>query len=234
MKHRAFYPTWIILLIALWCTAPDPSAAADLNPTRFVMPNGLTVLVLEQHSLPIVQIHAVIKAGSAQDQPEKAGLANLTASLLDEGTANRSAKQIAEQIEFVGGLLAARASHDFTTATARVLKKDTELGFELLSDILLHPSFPDSELERVKSQLLGEILSEKDDPGQVGAKAFDQLVFEGHPYRWPINGTDETLPKIKRADVQQFFTHEFVPNQTILVIVGDVTVEQARTLVTKR
>jgi zinc protease len=116
----------------------------------------------------------------------------------------------------------------------RVLKKDTELGFELLSDILLHPNFPDSELERVKSQLLGEILSEKDDPGQVGSKAFDQLVFEGHPYRWPINGTDETLPKIKRADVQQFFTHEYVPNQTILVIVGDVSAEQARTLVTKR
>ena len=211
-----------------------PGAAAELNPVRFMMPNGLTVLVLEQHSLPIVQIHALIKAGSAHDPADMAGLANLTASLLDEGTVNRSAKQIAEQIEFVGGMLTARASQDFTTASTRVLKKDTELGFELLADILLHPIFPEAELDRVKSQLLGEILSEKDDPGQVAAKAFDELVFEGHPYRWPINGTDETLPKIKRHDVQQFFMHEYIPNQTILVIVGDLTVDQARALVSKR
>src|ERR687893_362402 len=132
---------------------PGAAAAAELNPVRFMMPNGLTVLVLEQHSLPIVQIHALIKAGSAQDPGDMAGLANLTASLLDEGTVNRSAKQIAEQIEFVGGMLTARASQDFTTASTRVLKKDTELGFELLADILLHPIFPEAELDRVKSQL---------------------------------------------------------------------------------
>ncbi len=228
------FPAWILLCISASWLAPRPGLGADINPVRFVMPNGLTVLVLEQHSLPIVQIHALIKAGSAQDHSDKAGLANLTASLLDEGTANRSAKQIAEQIEFVGGMLMVKTSHDFTTATARVLKKDTELGFELLADILLHPSFAEPELERVKSQLLGEILGEKDDPGQVAAKAFDQLVFEGHPYRWPVNGTDETLAKMKRMDVQQFFAREYVPNQTILVVVGDLAMEQAKSLITKR
>ncbi|MGH7230680.1 MAG: M16 family metallopeptidase, partial [Nitrospiraceae bacterium] len=234
MTRRSFFGAWIVLLISACWLVPGASLGADINPVRFNLPNGLTVLVLEQHSLPIVQIHALIKTGSAQDPSDKAGLANLTASLLDEGTANRSAKQIAEQIEFVGGMLAAKASHDFTTATARVLKKDTELGFELLSDILLNPTFSEPELERVKSQILGEILSEKDDPGRVAAKAFDQLVFEGHPYRWPVNGTDEILPKIKRADVHQFFAREYVPNQTILVVVGDLTVDQARALVTKR
>lgn len=227
-------PAWIVLFISVSWLAPRQGLGADISPVRYVMPNGLTVLVLEQRSLPIVQVHALIKAGSAQDPSDKAGLANLTASLLDEGTANRSAKQIAEQIEFVGGMLMVRTSHDFTTATARVLKKDTELGFELLADILLHPTFVEPELERVKSQLIGEILSEKDDPGQVAAKAFDQLVFEGHPYRWPVNGTDETLGKIKRIDVQQFFAREYVPNQTILVVVGDLAVEQAKSLITKR
>src|SRR5206468_3045343 len=188
------------------------------------LPTGLTVLVLEQHALPLVQIHALIKAGSAQDPAEKAGLANLVASLLDEGTGSRTAKQIADQIEFVGGTLAAQASEDFTTASARVLKKDTELGFELLADILRRPAFPEAELKRVRSEILGEIATEKDDPGQVAAKVFNELVFEAHPYRWPVNGTEATVPKITGRDILIFFLRQYRPNQTILTIVGAVTV----------
>ena len=90
------------LLVALIGIAGRGSAA-ELTPAKFTTANGMTVVVLEQHFLPIVEIHALIKAGSAQDPPEKAGLANLTASLLDEGTATRSSKQLAEQIDFVGG-----------------------------------------------------------------------------------------------------------------------------------
>jgi len=226
----------MLCLFILGATPALPSAAhsAEINPVRFVLPNGLTVLVLEQHSLPIVQIHTLIRAGGAHDPADKAGVANLTASLLDEGTANRTAKQIAEQIEFVGGSLSARASEDFTTVSVKVLKKDADLGFELLGDILLHPAFPEQEFDRVRNQILGEIQSERDDPGQVAAKAFKQLVFPGHPYRWPINGTEDTLPKIKRADVQQFYAREYVPNQTIMTIVGDTTIDQARAQITKR
>ena len=227
------------LVISLFLTATLLSSvraaqAADINPVRFVTPTGMTVLVLEQHWLPIVQVHALIKAGAAQDPPEKAGLANLVASLLDEGTKTRTTKQLAEQIEFVGGTLTTKAEEDFTTASALVLKKDTELGFELLADILLHPTFPEQEVKRVRSQILGEMQSEKDDPGLVATKAFHQLVFDGHPYRWPVNGTEETVPKITQADIQNFFSHEYLPNQTILAIVGDIPVEQARALVAKQ
>jgi zinc protease len=224
----------MFVAVLLWAGAHPVTYAADINPVRFVMPNGLTVLVQEQHALPIVQIHALVKAGAAQDPADKAGLANLVAGLLDEGTTSRSANQIAEQIEFVGGALQAKAGEDFTTASARVLKKDIELGFDLLADILLHPAFADHELERVRSQIMGEMQSEKDDPGQVAAKAFKQIVFPSHPYRWPITGTEDTLPKIKRADVVQFYTREYVPNQTVLTIVGDITVDQARAQVAKR
>jgi zinc protease len=173
----------VLGLFSLCVTPVLPPAAhsADINPLRFVLPNGLTVLVLEQHSLPIVQIHTLIRAGGAHDPADKAGVANLTASLLDEGTANRTAKQIAEQIEFVGGSLSARTSEDFTTASVKVLKQDVELGFELLGDILLHPAFPEQEFDRVRNQILGEIQSERDDPAQVAAKAFKQVVFPGHP-----------------------------------------------------
>ena len=224
----------LVLTVMLSASSDQLAQAADINPVRFVMPNGLTVLVQEQHALPIVQIHALIKAGAAHDPSDKAGLANLVAGLLDEGTTTRSANQIGEQIEFVGGALQAKAGEDFTTASARILKKDIELGFELLADILLHPAFAEHEVERVRSQILGEIQSEKDDPGQVAGKAFKQVVFPSHPYRWPITGTEETLPKIKRADVVQFYTREYVPNQTILTIVGDITADQARAQLAKR
>lgn len=210
-----------------------PADAADITPHRFVTPNGLTVLVVEQHALPIVQIQALVRTGSVQDPPGKAGLANLTAGLLDEGTTTRNATQLAEQIEFVGGALAASAGHDFTTASAKVLAKDTDLGFELLADILIHPSFPEPELDRVKKLILGEIIAQKDDPGAVAGKAFSRLVFNGHPYSWPVNGTEETLPAIGRADVQAFHAREYLPNRTIVAVVGDVTVEQAQALIEK-
>ena len=118
-----------------------PAQAAEIVPTRSVTSNGMTVLFLEQHFLPTVEIHALVKVGSAQDPPDKAGLANLTASLLDEGTLTRTSRQIAEQIDFVGGSLGAHAAEDFTTASARVLKKDADLGFTLLADMLQHPAF---------------------------------------------------------------------------------------------
>ncbi|HSN05358.1 MAG TPA: pitrilysin family protein [Nitrospira sp.] len=215
---------------ALLCVAA-PALAADITPVKVTTANGMTVLVLEQHFLPIVEIHALVKAGSAQDPPDKAGVANLAASLLDEGTTTRSSKQLAEQIDFVGGSLEARAGEDFTTVSARVLKKDLDLGFTLLADILMHPAFPRQEFERVRGQILGEMSSDNDDPGTVAMRAFNQLVFHNHPYRWPVNGTEETVARITLADVQAFYAREYLPNQVILTVVGDVTVEQATALV---
>ncbi len=183
----------------------------------------MTVLVLEQHFLPIVEVHALVKSGSAQDPPDKAGLANLVASLLDEGTTTRTSKQLAEQIDFVGGALEIKAAEDFTTASVRVLKKDADLGFTLLADILQHPAFLKPEFERIRAQILGEMASDNDDPGHVAMKAFNQLVFHGHPYRWPLNGTEESMSKITHADVVGFYAREYTPSQVILTIVGDVT-----------
>jgi len=225
-------PPWhtlLLIAVAGWFVFPSlPTSlwAAEILPTKFVTPNGMTVLVLEQHFLPIVEVHALIKTGSAQDPPDKAGLANLVASLLDEGTTTRTSKQLAEQIDFVGGSLEVKASEDFTTASARVLKKDADLGFMLLADILQHPAFAKQEFDRIRTQVLGEMASDNDDPGHVAMKAFNQLVFHGHPYRWPLHGTEETLAKITLADVSAFYAKEYVPAQLILTVVGDVSADQ--------
>jgi zinc protease len=221
----------VLILLAVLALAATPLSAAEIAPMKSVTSNGMTVLVLEQHFLPIVEVHAMVKSGSAQDPPEKAGLANLVASLLDEGTTTRSSKQLAEQIDFVGGALEVKATEDFTTASVRVLKKDVELGFTLLADILQHPAFHKPEFERIRSQILGEMASDNDDPGHVAMKAFNQLVFHGHPYRWPLYGSEESLNKITYADVIGFYNREYTPSQVILTIVGDVTAEQVSGLV---
>ncbi|MDH4186019.1 MAG: insulinase family protein [Nitrospira sp.] len=226
-KHRL---TVLVMGLSVLLMTAGASPAAEIVPTKFLTSNGITVLVLEQHFLPIVEVHALIKTGSAQDPPDKAGLANLVASLLDEGTTTRTSKQIAEQIDFVGGALEAKASEDFTTASVRVLKKDIDIGFTLLADMLQRPAFQKQEFERTRTQLLGEMASDNDDPNHIAMKAFNRLVFHGHPYRWPINGTEDTIKKISLTDVQSFYGREYSPSQVILTIVGDVTLEQATTL----
>ena len=233
-RHGQLLQPFAALLVSLICFfTTGPADGAEINPARFVMPNGLTVLVLEQHALPIVQFHVVLKVGSAQDPPAKAGLANIVATLLDEGTTTRTAKQIAEQIDFVGGNLRSSATADFTTVSVRMLQKDRELGIELLADVLLRPSFPEEEFARVRSQLLGEIQGEDENPGLVAAKAFDSLVFGRHPYAWPVNGTHESLSNITRRDAHDLFSRHYLPNQAILVIVGDINAHEARALVLK-
>lgn len=230
VRNRTYVVLFIAVALCLGLMSNE-THAADINPVRFVTANGITVLFLEQHYLPIVEVHAMLKVGSAQDPFEKAGLANLVAGLLDEGTTTRSSKQLAEQIDFVGGSLEAKTSEDFTTASVRVLKKDMEVGVSLLADILQHPAFHKQEFERIRNQILGEIVNDNDDPGHVATKAFNQLVFHGHPYRWPVNGTEDTLTKITLGDVQNFYAKEYLPNQTILVLVGDLTYDQAVALV---
>jgi zinc protease len=231
LRHVGRACAAVVVLLGLLAAPAGPSSAADINPIRFVTSNGITVLFLEQHYLPTVEVHALVKVGSAQDPSDKAGLANLVASLLDEGTATRSSKQIAEEIDFVGGALAAKGSEDFTTASVRVLKKDADLGISLLADVLMHPAFHKQEFDRVRAQIVGEIASDEDDPGHVALKAFNQLVFHGHPYRWPANGSEESLNKITLSDVHQFHAREYLPNQTIMAVVGDLTQDQASTLI---
>ncbi len=216
----------LILALVVTSTALAQSPSGALNPVRLLAPNGITLLVLEQHALPIVQVHALIKTGSAQDPHEKAGLANLVALMLDEGTRSRSAQQIAEEIDFVGGSLSTQVTEDYSTVSVKVLAKDTDLGFALLADVLRNPTFRDEELSRLRSQVLGEIRGEREDPELVAMKAFHRLVFDGHPYRWPVNGTMESVARITRQDLQGFYETEYLPNQTILAIVGDITLDQ--------
>ena len=184
--------------------------------------NGLKVIVIEHHELPVVAFRLVLKSGSAYDPPGKAGLANLTAGLLRKGTKTKDATQIAEEIDFVGGTLGAGANWDATFATCRVLNKYFDTGLDLLADIILNPTFKDDEIERLRKQTLAGIMQQKDDPGSVAEENFRKFVFGEHPYGQPQEGTEESVPGIAGEDIVNFHKAYYVPNNAILAVVGDV------------
>lgn len=215
------------------CITPTLSRAADIKPIRVVTENGMVLLIQDQPSLPIVTVNVLIKAGAALDPDAKAGLAYMAAGMLEEGTKTRSATQLAQAIEFLGAEFSAKASNDFATATFRVLKKDVDRGFTLLADLLLNPAFAEKEVSRTRDELLGELQGEKDDPGTVAGKAFDEIIFKGHPYRRPANGDEKTVPKITRKDLAVFHGTYYRPNRAIVAIVGDIRESEALALVKK-
>jgi len=221
----------VLLLIANCCMLYADAYALDIN--KKILPNGLTVLHSEKHNLPIIMVTMVVKAGALDEPKEKAGLAYLTADLLDEGTKNRKSSQISEEVEFIGAGLGASANSDYTTITLSVLKKDVEKGFELFSDIILNPVFPQEELDRKRERIKGSLKQREEDPSFVAARSFKKEVFGEHPYARLMEGSEETLSGITRENLMEFHSKYFIPNNAILSVVGDLTSDELDSLIKK-
>ena len=221
----------ICLLLTAFCLLSSNIDALDVNKT--VLTNGLTVIHSEKHSLPIVMVTLLVKASPLNEPQEKAGLANLTAELLTEGTKNRKSSDISEEIEFIGASLNASAGKDYTVITLSVLKKDIHKGFELFSDILLHPVFPQNEIERKKGLIKGSLRQREEEPSFLAERAFKREVFGEHPYGRLVEGSTETIDNIKREDMIKFYSDYFLPNNSILSIVGALTADELNSLIKK-
>jgi len=230
MKMKGFKSIWMNLFLIssflfLMLSSVSIIAAQEIKlpPIRkATLDNGLKVIVIEHHELPVVAFRLVIKSGSSVDPPGKAGLADFTARLLRKGTKTRSATQIAEEIDFVGGSLSAGADRDASFVSSRVLVKHFDVGLDLLSDVVLNPTFTEDEIERLRKQTLAGIKQKKDDPESVAEDKFREFLFGDHPYGQPVEGTEESISAITREDVVQFHRKYYVPNNAILAVVGDV------------
>jgi len=220
-----------LTLFAIHCSLLTDVYALDANKT--ILPNGLMVLHSEKHNLPIVMITLIVKAGLLDEPKEKAGLANLTADLLDEGTKSRKSSEISEEIEFIGAGLGASAGGDYTTITLSVLKKDLEKGFEIFSDVILNPVFPQEELERKRELIKGSLKQREEDPSFLAERSFKKEVFGEHPYGRLVEGLTETLSEITREDLLRFHSKYFIPNNAILSVVGDLTPAELNSLIKK-
>ena len=212
-----------LCLIILCSFMFGTNADAALLGKRIVLENGMVLLLSERHTIPSVTINMLIKAGQVLEPSDKAGLAHITAGLLTEGTKKRSSSQIAEEIEFVGGGIGASGGDDSASVNLTILKKDLDLGLDILSDILLNPVFSEEEIIRKVRETKASIEKEKENPSAVAGKEFAKTVFGDHPYGRPTEGLPETLDRIVRDDIVKFHAAHYIPNNTIMAVVGDVT-----------
>ena len=222
---------FIFLLIAIQCSLLTDVHALDIK--RTVFSNGLTVLHVERHNLPIVMVTLLVKASPLDEPADRAGLANLTAELLTEGTKRRRATEISEETEFIGASLGASTDSDYTLVTLSVLKKDVEKGFDIFSDVVLNPLFPEEEIKRNRELIKGTLKQSEEDPAFVASRAFKKAVYGELPYGRLVSGSLETLDRISREDVLKFHAARYRPNNSILSVVGDLTEEELNTLLSR-
>lgn len=200
-----------------------PNLAFSLPSTkRVTLHNGLRLVVAEDHSLPFVTFQLIIDGGSRADPPNKEGLSYMTAKGLLHGTVNHTAQQMSKALDFIGANLSANSSKDYVSVSLKVLKKDLIQGFNLFMDAVTQPIFPEDEFRREVQRTIGVIKSVEEDPGGLSEREFFKTLFTGTPYGHPVVGTEESLPRLTRNDLVSFYTTYIRPNQSILVIVGDI------------
>jgi zinc protease len=204
-----------------------------LRVERFVLPNGLTVLLSENRATPVVSIAASVNAGARFEPDDKAGLAALVGELLQEGTQRRTSQQIAEAIESVGGELSSSGGYARSGVNARVLSKDFDLALELVLDLLMRANFPEDRVKDLVARRLDEIKSRADSPVTVASDAFNEIVFAGHPARRPVVGYEKTVGAITRDDIVTFYRRHFLPTNTVLAVVGDFDPKTVRAKIEK-
>jgi predicted Zn-dependent peptidase len=192
---------------------------------RVALPNGLTLLLMEHHEVPVVSFDFIIRSGSVADPAGKEGAASLTAALLLKGTTTRSADDISNQLDFVGGPLGVGVTHDYTNGSAEFLRKDLTVGLDLMSDVLLNPTFPQAEVDKMLKQRIDGLKQAKDQPQAVIQRYFERYLYGTHPYGRPSGGDENSLKSITRDDIASFYTSHYAPNQIILAAVGDFKTE---------
>ena len=195
---------------------------------KVVLPNGLTVLLLEKHSVPMVNITGIVKTGSMADPVGMEGLASTTAGLLRKGTKGRTAQQFSEVIDFIGGSFGADAGADYSSFSAEFLSKDTDKGLDLVADALLHPTFPQAEVDKLLAQSVDGVKAEKDSARDVIFDYYQAYLYGGKGYGRPTGGDEVSLKKIQRPEIVKFYETYYTPGNTILAVAGDFKTEEMK------
>ncbi|HEY8164908.1 MAG TPA: pitrilysin family protein [Gemmatimonadaceae bacterium] len=202
---------------------PPPKLSLPPVVTR-ELPNGLKLLIVEQHELPVADFVMVVGSGATVDPTGKPGISNLTATMLIEGTKSRTSLEIADQIAFLGIGLGANSGWDATTVSLHTPTAQLDSSLALFSDVILNPSLPATEYTRIQKNRLTELLQLKDRPTAIANQAYAAILYgTSHPYGQSQIGTEASVQAIAPADLQTFYRANFVPNNSTLIIVGDVT-----------
>ena len=214
-------------------TAPSPEAFDFHMPAVHHLPNGLRIVLVPQHDVPIVRLYAIVQVGAEADPAGLPGTASMVAGLLPDGTKHRSAYQIAQAIDQAGGSIDTGAGWDQSYANVSVLSNHTELAFDLLADLLIHPAFAPDEVERIRKQTLSALDIANQESGYVADQVLRQVLFAGTNYAHSEDGTRESIERITRKDLIEFHAQNYVPSRTILAVVGDITEPECFRLATR-
>ena len=201
---------------------PPPRVSLPPIVTR-VLPNGLKLIIVEQHELPLADFALVVGSGGTADPSGKGGVANLTAQMLREGTTTRKSLDIADQSSFLGISIFPQASWESMTLSLHTPTAQLDSALALYADVALHPSFPVNEFDRIKKNRLTELLQLRDQGPAIANTAFPAILYgPGHPYGAPLIGTETSVTGLSTADLQTYYQANFKPNNATLIIVGDV------------
>lgn len=214
--------------LILTCPAAPAQSIHLPSHEKFVLKNGLTVLLMEKRGVPLINLFAIVKTGTAADPAGQEGLASVTASLLRKGTKTRTAQQFAADFDYIGGSFDAGAGADFSNISAEFLTKDLDRGLELFCDALLHPTFPQNEVEKILAQSLDGVKSEKDEPQSVLGLYYAGYLYGAHSYGRPSDGDEISLKRIQRDAIVKFYEANYAPGNTILGIAGEFDAAEMR------
>ncbi|HWC74220.1 MAG TPA: pitrilysin family protein [Gemmatimonadales bacterium] len=233
---------WLGIGITLCLAAPavgqqvdrsKPPALGPVQPlslppiTRHTLSNGLPVLVMEKHQVPLVQVNLLVKSGSAMDPADKPGLASMTADMLEEGAGTRGALALADAIDFLGAEIDVTAEQHRIGVALHTPVARIDSALALMADVALRPTFPADELERLRRERLTDLAQEHDEPRAVARVLFMHSVFgDAHPYGRMTSGTEASLRAFTPDDFRRFHQAYFRPDNAALVVVGDVTADQ--------
>jgi len=217
---------------------PPPGPAVAGTPPRvdaWTMKNGVRVLFVERHDLPIVSVRVVSGAGAGDVRGVRPGTAAFMGSMLEQGAGTRTSLALSDEYAAMGAEHAAFCDWDACVASVKVLASHLGPSLELLSDVALRPTFPDAELERLRKRWLGSIQQEKSSPPTIEQNALAASVFgRAHPYGHSLRGQSADVEKLTRAEVEETWRRVFEPRSTTIVVAGDVAPEPLRSLLEAR
>lgn len=199
--------------------------------TRVALPNGMTVLVRENHAAPVVVVEGYLPAGAIHESAQQAGLSSFVASMLTRGSARYSFDRFNETVEALGASLGAGSDTHFTNFSTTSLSEDFGQMVQVLADVVRNPLFPAEQIERVRQQRLVRLQERAQDTNRMASLRFFESVYGQHPYGRSVSGYTETISALQRADLVDYHATHYTPNGAILVIVGDVETKQALDLV---
>ncbi len=204
----------------------DPSFTPPV-PQRRILPNGLGVTVVEKRDLPIVAFGLLVRGGSATDPGDKPGLASMTAQMLSEGTETRSSQEIAEEFEFIGARLHSDTRRETDIFSTETLTRHWPAALDLMADVVLHPTFPEHEWERVRREHITDLRRAKDDATFIAEQVMPGLLFgRDSEYGHPSHGTEESVAGVTTGDLRRQYRAGCAPAWSNLIVVGDVTLEE--------